>query len=54
MKKTDKHLKTKNQKLKRRKEVDAKKTSASHKLLDSRKTPVGRRFEKGYIVETPD
>ena len=38
----------------KQKKVSAKKISATNEHADSEKAPVGRRFEKGYIIETPD
>jgi hypothetical protein len=46
--------KVKNQEQAKQKKVSAKKISISNEHADSEKAPVGRRFEKGYIVETPD
>jgi hypothetical protein len=44
----------KNQEPEQQKKVPAKKTTAAHEPDESEKAPVSRRFEKGYIVETPD
>ena len=38
----------------KQKKVSAKKIFATNEHADSEKAPVGRRFEKGYIIETPD